>query len=108
MLDSYVLPAITHAGVRRDLARFVAGMDPRHSLAAAERLPGFDRPALIAWSREDRFFPQRHAERLAELLPQRPARVDRRRAHVLARGPAGPGGRARGERQRGSPGAMMR
>ena len=30
----------------------------------------FDRPALIAWSREDRFFPQRHAERLAELLPQ--------------------------------------
>lgn len=69
VLASYVLPAITNAGVRRDLARFIAGMDPRHSLAAAERLPDFDRPALIAWSREDQFFPQRHAERLAELLP---------------------------------------
>ena len=69
VLASYVLPAITNASVRRDLAHFIAGMDPSHSLAAAERLPDFDRPALIAWSREDRFFPQSHAERLAELLP---------------------------------------
>ena len=55
--------------MRRDLAHFIAGMDPSHSLAAAERLPDFDRLALIAWSREDQFFPRRHAERLAELLP---------------------------------------
>jgi len=69
-LDSYALPAITSAGVRRDLAKFVAGMDPSHSLAAAERLPAFDRPALVAWSHEDLFFPERDGERLAELLPQ--------------------------------------
>jgi pimeloyl-ACP methyl ester carboxylesterase len=69
-LDSYALPAATHPGIRRDLARFFAGLDKRHTLEAAERLPGFDRPALLAWSREDRFFPERHAERLAELLPQ--------------------------------------
>ena len=25
---------------------------------------------MIAWSREDLFFPERHGERLAELLPQ--------------------------------------
>jgi pimeloyl-ACP methyl ester carboxylesterase len=56
--------------VRRDLARFFAGLDKRHTLEAAERLPAFDRPAVIAWSREDRFFPASHAERLAELLPQ--------------------------------------
>ena len=69
-LESYVLPAITHAGVRRDLARFIAGMDPSHTLAAAERLAKFDRPALVAWSHEDLFFPARDGERLAELLPQ--------------------------------------
>jgi len=69
-LDSYALPAATHGGVRRDLARFLGGLDKRHTLDAAEKLPAFDRPALIAWSREDRFFPQRHGERLAELLPQ--------------------------------------
>jgi pimeloyl-ACP methyl ester carboxylesterase len=69
-LDSYLLPAITSPGVRRDLAKFIAGMDPSHSLAAAERLPAFDRPAVVAWSHEDLFFPESHGERLAELLPQ--------------------------------------
>jgi pimeloyl-ACP methyl ester carboxylesterase len=70
VLDSYALPAVANAGVRRDLARFMAGLEKRHTLVAAERLPAFDKPAVIAWSREDRFFPKDHGERLAELLPQ--------------------------------------
>ena len=70
VLVSYALPAVVDPRVRRDTARFFAGLDKRHTLEAAERLPAFDRPALIAWSREDRFFPRSHAERLAELLPQ--------------------------------------
>ncbi len=70
VLESYALPALEHAGVRRDLARFMAGLDKRHTLEAAERLPAFDKPAVIAWSREDRFFPSDHGERLAALLPQ--------------------------------------
>jgi pimeloyl-ACP methyl ester carboxylesterase len=70
VLDSYALPAVADAGVRRDLARLMAGLDKRHTLEAAERLPAFDKPAVIAWSREDRFFPADHGERLAELLPQ--------------------------------------
>jgi pimeloyl-ACP methyl ester carboxylesterase len=70
VLDSYALPAVTSGDVRRDLARFMAGLDKRHTLEAAERLPAFDKPAVIAWSREDRFFPPDHGERLAELLPQ--------------------------------------
>jgi pimeloyl-ACP methyl ester carboxylesterase len=56
--------------VRRDLARFFSGLKPRHTLEAAERFSEFDRPALIAWSRDDLFFPRSHGERLAELLPQ--------------------------------------
>jgi len=70
VLDSYALPAVASADVRRDLARFMAGLDSRHTLAAAERLPAFDKPAVIAWSREDRFFPAEHGGRLADLLPQ--------------------------------------
>jgi pimeloyl-ACP methyl ester carboxylesterase len=70
VLDSYALPAVTSADVRRDLARFMAGLDSRHTLEAAEQLPEFDKPAVIAWSREDRFFPAEHGERLADLLPQ--------------------------------------
>jgi pimeloyl-ACP methyl ester carboxylesterase len=70
VLESYALPALEQAGVRRDLARFMAGLDTRYTLEAAERLPEFDKPAVIAWSREDRFFPSDHGERLAALLPQ--------------------------------------
>lgn len=67
--DSYVLPALTIAGVRADLRRVAAGVDARHTLAAAEGLRSFDRPALIAWSADDRFFPRADAERLAATIP---------------------------------------
>jgi pimeloyl-ACP methyl ester carboxylesterase len=67
--DSYVLPALTRGEIRRDLRRVLAGLDSRHTLDAAARLTSFRRPALIAWSRDDRFFPTEHAERLARVLP---------------------------------------
>ena len=67
--DSYVLPALTDGGVRRDVRRLLGAIDIRYTLEAARRLRSFDRPVLIAWSKEDRFFPPEHAERLAALLP---------------------------------------
>lgn len=68
--DSYALPPLQDRGVRRDLKRAMAGMSPAATVEAAERFPEFDRPVLIAWSREDKFFPAAHAERLAESFPQ--------------------------------------
>jgi pimeloyl-ACP methyl ester carboxylesterase len=35
-----------------------------------EGLRAFDRPALVAWAADDKFFPREHGRRLAELLPQ--------------------------------------
>jgi pimeloyl-ACP methyl ester carboxylesterase len=66
--DSYFLPLLRRP-IRRDTKKLLRGMDERHTLESAERFPEFDRPALIAWSRVDRFFPRKHAERLAEALP---------------------------------------
>jgi pimeloyl-ACP methyl ester carboxylesterase len=57
-------------GVRRDTRRFVNAISKRDTLEAAEKLPSFDRPALVVWAREDKVFPFAHAERLVELLPQ--------------------------------------
>jgi pimeloyl-ACP methyl ester carboxylesterase len=68
--DSYVLPALTRGEIRRDVRRVLAGLDPRYTLDAAARLTSFDKPALIAWSSHDRFFPREHAERLAKVLPE--------------------------------------
>ena len=67
--DSYVLPVLTRGDIRRDVRKLLAGLDPRHTLDAAAKLTGFEKPVLIAWSAGDRFFPPAHAERLARLIP---------------------------------------
>ena len=67
-VKSWVAP-LANKGIRADLATVVRGIDPADTLAAAERLRDFDRPALIAWGAEDRFFPVSDAERLAATLP---------------------------------------
>ena len=72
--DSYVLPVLTRAAIRRDVRALLNGLDPRHTLDAATKLTAWDRPALIAWSADDRFFPAEHAERLARIIPG--ARLD--------------------------------
>lgn len=56
-------------GVRRDTVKVLRGISPRYTLEAAERLRSFDRPVLIAWAREDRFFKPKFAERLAADIP---------------------------------------
>ncbi|HEX8204860.1 MAG TPA: alpha/beta hydrolase [Solirubrobacteraceae bacterium] len=68
--DAYLEPYFQHAGVRRDLRKVLAAISTRHTQDAAAKLPGFEKPALIAWSADDRFFPLDHARRLAALLPQ--------------------------------------
>lgn len=68
--DSWVLPALTDQAIRRDIAAAVRDIEPSHTLAAAEKLASFDRPAVVAWSADDLVFTRRHGERLAELLPQ--------------------------------------
>jgi pimeloyl-ACP methyl ester carboxylesterase len=73
--DSYVKPALSSGGVRRDARKVMRGLDPEHTLAAAERFGEFDRPVLIAWSPEKAFFPWEHAERLAAAFPK--ARLER-------------------------------
>jgi pimeloyl-ACP methyl ester carboxylesterase len=67
--DSYALPVLTQPGIRRDVRKLLGGLDSRYTIDAALRLSGWDRPALIAWSQEDRFFPIEHGQRLATIIP---------------------------------------
>lgn len=69
IMSSYLVHLRTDAGVRRDFARLLKGARARDCVQAAEGLPGFDRPALVAWAADDKFFPREHGQRLAELLP---------------------------------------
>jgi pimeloyl-ACP methyl ester carboxylesterase len=61
--------------IRRDLGRVLRDMSSEHTLAAAEQLRHFERPALVIWGLRDKFFPFADAERLTVTLPQ--ARLER-------------------------------
>ena len=69
IMDSYLSAVRTNAAVRRDFTRFLRAADRRHMQRASEGIASFDRPALVAWGADDRFFPREHGRRLAELLP---------------------------------------
>jgi len=75
IVDAWLAPARRDVGIRRDIEALLRGAHPRHTLAAAERFGEFDKPVLIAWAPEDKFFPFEHGERLATLFPN--ARLER-------------------------------
>jgi pimeloyl-ACP methyl ester carboxylesterase len=65
----WVDPYLTNKGIRRDTIKVLRAIDPKYTFEAAEKLRTFDRPAMLAWAVEDRFFKLSFAERLAETIP---------------------------------------
>jgi pimeloyl-ACP methyl ester carboxylesterase len=65
----WLRPALQDRAVRNDLRRFTASLNRRSTIVAGERLPQFTKPALIAWSADDAFFPLEDGRRLARALP---------------------------------------
>jgi pimeloyl-ACP methyl ester carboxylesterase len=69
VLEHWARPGFENREVVRDAVKLVRSLSPRLTREALERLRNFDRPALIAWAPEDRWFKLRNAERLAEAIP---------------------------------------
>ncbi|HEY2217324.1 MAG TPA: alpha/beta fold hydrolase, partial [Solirubrobacteraceae bacterium] len=69
MSDSWLAPALSSAAIRNDAAAVLKGISNRYTLDAAERFGEFEKPVLLAWAPEDRFFKLRFAERLAGAIP---------------------------------------
>jgi len=69
VLEAFVAPMWSDRAIRRDLVKVTRGLQRRYTQEAARLLPGFERPALIAFGADDRFFPLEHARRLGALLP---------------------------------------
>jgi pimeloyl-ACP methyl ester carboxylesterase len=64
----WVDPFLTNREIRRDTVKVLRGIDPRYTFEAAEKLRDFDRPTLLAWAVEDRFFKLSYAEKLADTI----------------------------------------
>lgn len=67
--DAWLAPLLSDGAVRRDVAKVLTGISKRHTLQAAARFGEFDKPVLLAWAPEDRFFTLAYAERLASAFP---------------------------------------
>jgi pimeloyl-ACP methyl ester carboxylesterase len=78
LVREWTAPALHDPAVAEDLRAFTASLHRQTSLDAAARLGGFAKPALIAWSADDAFFPAGDARRLADVLPDA-------RLHVIER-----------------------
>lgn len=65
LVASWMAPAKTDSKVLRDAGKVTAGMNKRHTLAAAEKLRDSQLPILLTWAPGDKYFPISYAERLA-------------------------------------------
>jgi hypothetical protein len=69
LVQEWLAPLFADRGVLEDLRRFTVTLEGQAVQDAAARLPEFDKPALVAWSADDAFFPLEDGRRLADVLP---------------------------------------
>lgn len=68
IVESYTGPSRSNGAIRRDTAKVLRGIHPRHTIDAATKLPKFGKPALVVWAGDDKLFPREYGERLAKVL----------------------------------------
>lgn len=66
LIASWMRPAVEDKAVMHDLKKVTAGMNKRHTLAAAERLRNSQLPIRLLWAPGDKYFPLSYAERLRD------------------------------------------
>ncbi len=74
VMDGWTLRALKDPGIMADLRKALGGLSPDVLLDNSPKLMSFDKPVLLVWSREDKFFKIAHAHRLAAIFPN--ARVE--------------------------------
>jgi pimeloyl-ACP methyl ester carboxylesterase len=75
LLEDWLRPGLDNPRIREDTRKFILGISPDQTMEAARELERFDKPTLLAWAPEDRWFKVEHAERLAASMPD--ARLER-------------------------------
>lgn len=70
VMADYLRPLRSDPLVRKDFRRFLDGLSPAYLARYSPRLADYDRPALVVWPRDERYFPAEGAPRLARTLPQ--------------------------------------
>ncbi len=86
-IEKYLRPLIRTEQRTRDLQRFLAAFDNKHTLAIEDRLKTLKAPTLIVWGTDDVYFDVKWSHWLAEIFfpEERSAEFNKElRAHWLA------------------------
>src|SRR5216684_208970 len=68
-IEIYLRPLVRSEQRTRDLQRFLAAFDHRHTVTVEPRLRQLQAPTLIVWGTDDVYFPVKWAHWLAEAIP---------------------------------------
>lgn len=82
-IDKYLRPFVRNDQRTRDLQRFLAAFDNKHTLAIETRLKTLTAPTLIVWGTDDVYFDVKWSHWLAENIPGTRRRVELKGARIF-------------------------
>lgn len=82
-IEIYLRPLVRSEQRTRDLQRFLAAFDCRHTLAVEPQLRTLQAPTLIVWGTDDIYFDVQWSRWLAELIPGTRRRVELQGARIF-------------------------
>jgi len=82
-IDRYLRPFVTSQQRTRDLERFLAAFDNKHTLAVEGRLKALQAPTLIVWGTDDVYFDVKWSHWLADNIPGTRRRVELKGARIF-------------------------
>jgi pimeloyl-ACP methyl ester carboxylesterase len=82
-IDRYLRPLVRTPQRTRDLQRFLAAFDNRHTVAVEGRLRALQAPTLIVWGTDDVYFDVKWSRWLAETIPGTRRRVELEGARIF-------------------------
>ena len=82
-IDRYLRPFVTSQQRTRDLERFLAAFDNKHTLAVEGRLKALQAPTLIVWGTDDVYFDVKWSHWLADNIPGTRRRVEFKGARIF-------------------------
>jgi pimeloyl-ACP methyl ester carboxylesterase len=82
-IEIYLRPFVRSEQRTRDLQRFLAAFDNKHTLAVEARLKTLKSPTLIVWGTDDVYFDVKWSHWLAENIPSTRRRVEFKGARIF-------------------------
>jgi pimeloyl-ACP methyl ester carboxylesterase len=82
-IEQYLSPLVRSEQRTRDLQRFLAAFDNKHTLAVEAQLKRLQVPTLIVWGTDDMYFDVKWSRWLADTIPGTRRRVELRGARIF-------------------------